>query len=191
MKTFIGMAICLLLVSQDANAENRLESWYTYWGVGWANFSYPTDVQRTVDDAKNLGLDNISVSLDLLGFYFPKGENTLLGVIVNGAGDRFEGGGEDLQINSYLVGISAIHFLNNKIGKGPFLRLDFGPTRMVLDTSFMGDFNSEWGVGTLVGGGVGFPVSSGTRLLLNVNYTLRRTEGETLKILGISLGGLF
>jgi hypothetical protein len=191
MKTISCMVILLLFVSQDVNAENKLESWYTYWGVGWANFSYPSDVQRTINDAKNLGLDNISISLDLLGFYFPKGENTLLGIIVNGAGDRFEGSGENMQVNSYLMAFSAIHFLNNKIGKGPFLRLDFGPTKMVLDTSFMGDFDSEWGVGTLIGGGVGFPVSSGTRLLLNANYTLRRTEGETVKILGVSLGGLF
>jgi hypothetical protein len=55
----------------------------------------------------------------------------------------------------------------------------------------LNNFNSEWGFGALVGGGVAIPVTSGTRITINANYTVRRVEGENLKILGITLGGLF
>ena len=193
MRSFILIFSIFVLFSpfQTQAAENKLESWYTYWGLGWANFSYPGGLNTTINQAKNQGLSNVSVALDMFGFYWPKGEHTILGFVVNGAGDRFEEGGVELQINSYLVSASMMHFFNNKIGKGPFARVDVGPARLNMDTNFAGNFNSEWGFGVLVGGGVGIPITSGTRMTINANYTIRRIEGENLKILGITLGGLF
>ena len=47
------------------------------------------------------------------------------------------------------------------------------------------------GLGFLVGVGYAHPITDGTRLALNVNYAIRRMEGESWKTLGISLGGLF
>jgi hypothetical protein len=112
-------------------------------------------------------------------------------MVLNGAADRFEEGGESFQVNTYLVSFSAMHFLTNRIGKGPFLRFDVGPAQHIIDTSFMDDYESKWGFGVLLGGGVGFPIASGTRLLVNVNYALRRAEGDDMKTLSINLGGLF
>jgi hypothetical protein len=109
----------------------------------------------------------------------------------NAGGDRFEEDDVHLQINSYLFGVSAMHFFTGKIGQGPFARFDVGPAKIGVDTSFGDSMSSEWGMGALVGGGVGWPITSGTRLLLNVNYTVRRVEGEDLKLLGVSVGGLF
>lgn len=190
--TFLVLSMCLILAPcQSRAAENKLESWYTYWGLGWANFSYPGQLNTVINQAKNQGLSNVSVALDMLGFYWPKGEQTIIGFVVNGAGDRFEEGGDELQFNSYLVSASMMHFFNNKIGKGPFVRVDLGPSRLNMDTNFAGTFNSEWGFGALVGGGVGIPITSGTRITINANYTIRRVEGENLKILGVTLGGLF
>ena len=51
--------------------------------------------------------------------------------------------------------------------------------------------SSEKGAGVLLGGGYGFAVTEGTRILLNVNYAMRRVEEENYGMLGISLGGLF
>jgi hypothetical protein len=81
--------------------------------------------------------------------------------------------------------------LTSNIGKGLFVRGDFGASRLVLSTKGYGDESSKWGVGGLLGAGFGVPISSGTRLLLNVNYSLRKVEGEAYKTLQISIGGLF
>ena len=191
LRRAIFAAVLSLGVIASPASANELESRYFYWGIGWASFSYPAEIQRVVDDVKGLGLDNISLTLDLLGFYWPRGDQMLLGFVLNASGDRFEEGSDYFQINSYLPSLSGMFFFNNKIGKGPFCRVDVGPTRLNLNSSLQSTVNSEWGVGVLLGGGVAFPVSSGSRLLANVNYTVRKTEGDSIKILGVSVGGLF
>jgi len=52
------------------------------------------------------------------------------------------------------------------------------------------------GLGYLVGGGFGFNITSGMRLLLNVNYAARNipndeTGTNEVKTVGLSVGALF
>lgn len=193
-RIWVCFFLSILVVGSRADGiENKIENWYSYWGFGWADFSYPRELNTSINGAKNAGLENVAVCLDLLGFYWPKGESTLMGAIFNGAADKFEEGSLNFQINSYQVSMSVLHFITREIGNGPFIRIDAGPSKIFLETNFTGenDYNSEWGYGFLAGAGVGFPVASGTRITIGINYTVRRIEGENYKIMMASLGGLF
>ena len=175
------------------NTKNRLESWYTYWGGGYTNITYPDEVDQQLNILADLpGVDHFSLGIDLLGLYWPQqDEQTLLGGVVNGFSDRYEFDGEWFEINSYTYSASIIHFIQNRIGDGVFVRSDIGFARHVIDASGISSEASDWGIGVLFGGGVGLPVARGTRILLNVNYALKRIVGETTGNLGISIGGLF
>ena len=76
-------------------------------------------------------------------------------------------------------------FLQNRIGQGPFVRVDVGPARAVVGNSDDFEATSDWGWGFLGGVGYGLLVTSGTRLLFQINYGLRRVEGDTI------LGGMW
>jgi hypothetical protein len=45
----LAISICIGITT-ISNAQNKLESWYTYWGVGYANISYP----KELDNVRNL-----------------------------------------------------------------------------------------------------------------------------------------
>lgn len=179
----------------------RTESWYTYWGIGYSSVSYPSDLQSVLDILdKQDGVTHVSLNLDLLGIYFNVTPKTIAGVVINAVGDRYELDGEDFQINQYLYSGSAMHYLGEHFGSGPFLRADVGLAKKVTTSSFsnytIANFTSSFtgtsdmGFGVLVGGGWSFDFG-GTRLLLNVNYTYRGVEDETYNTIGFSVGGLF
>lgn len=186
------LAVCITLLLSGA-ARAAEEPWYTYWGIGWASNTYPSEVEDVLDLAKDVGFDNVTISLDLLGFYWPlpARSNTLLGFIVNGVGDRYSKGGDWIQINSYLLGLSTMQFFGTEPGAGFFARADLGTAWFNVSNSEDDSENSDLGYGVLLGGGYGIPVTEGTRILLNVNYTLRHAEGDNVNSFGISVGGLF
>ena len=147
-----------------------------------------------LDDLPGVSVDHLALALDMFGFYWPRGDRTLVGGIVNGSVDTYAYSvfGEDVELDifNYLYGISAMHFLADKIGQGPFVRVDMGLARHVVEAEAFGEEDeeaSDWGTGILVGGGYGIPVTSGTRLLVNANFALRRVEGEQTSSLVLSL----
>ena len=201
-RTLPFMLASVMALSGPSGAhDNQLESWYTYWGLGYVSNNYPGELQdllEEIDDLPGGDVDHLALALDMLGFYWPRGDRTLIGGIVNGSVDTYEVSflAEDLEIDiyNYLYGISGMHFLANEIGRGPFLRADLGLARHVAEAEALGEEDeeaSDWGTGILLGGGYGIPVTSGTRLLVNANYSLRRVEGETTSSLVLSLNGLF
>ena len=169
----------------------RLESWYTNWGLGYAGIEYPAALDAVLDLVRSAGADNVSLTLDILGFYWPTNEQTIVGFTVHGFGDRYSAGGDDFQINAYTFSASLMHFVNARIGDGLFIRADLGPSRLTFDGDGVSSFESDWGFGGLIGGGYGFPVSRETRILIHVNFAVRRVEGENFNNLGIMLSGLF
>ena len=195
MRKISNVALFISLIFSTASvssAQNKLESWYTYWGVGWANVSYPNEFNDSHDLFKGLpGVRHISVSVDLFGFYWPSGEKTVLGVIVNSWGDFYTLGSDHVQINGYLLSFSLMHFLNHRIGQGFFVRGDFGTSQLDIRSSTYFGGTSDRGFGGLIGGGYGFPISKGTRILLNMNYSFRFIEGDNYGCLAITVGGLF
>jgi hypothetical protein len=181
---------------QGAPSDRRrvgLESWYTYWGLGWANPGYSGEVDQTLDVLRDVeGVSSITLDLDLLGFYVPLGgDKTIVGGIINAAAERFEVESESFQINQYLYAASVMHFVDQYVGRGFFVRGDVGLARVVVDSSFGIEATSESGFGFLLGGGYGFAVTPGTRMLLNANYARRSVEGESYSAFSLTLGGLF
>ena len=182
-------------VQSSFAVESKIETWYTYWDLGYPSISYPSELQDALDMLEDLGMDNARVNIGILGFYWPLANNrTILGGIIDGCGDRYEKMGVSLQINQYTYAFSCMHFLNDNIGKGFFLRGDIGFSKLVVQTSTGSDESSDssdWGTGFLFGGGYGFPITPGTRITLNANYSLKRVEEEQYGKFTISIGGLF
>lgn len=178
------------IVSKTTN--KNIESWYTYWGGGYSNTRYPDETEDALNELEEYyDATHISIVLDLLGIYFPKGNKTILGIIVNGWGDRYQIDDEYMQINGYLFSASIMHFLNGMIGSGPFIRGDIGFSRLGVQISEFGSESSDTGFGALLGGGIGVPITNGTRVLFNLNYSIRKIDDFSYGTLGISVGGLF
>jgi hypothetical protein len=195
--TLAGCLLCFFPVLAAAgnsigDAERPGESWYTYWGIGWSSNTYPHEVEKILDSAKRAGFDSVSASVDALGFYWPLPNNpkTLLGVVVNGAADYYWKGSDNVQISSYLLGLSSMHFFGPEPGRGFFIRADFGMAWYDMGSDISSE-NSNLGYGGLIGGGYGIPISAGTRILLNVNYAMRHVDGDNAGSFGISVGGLW
>jgi hypothetical protein len=157
------------------------------------NDKYPDGLQSVLDELADMPeITHVSIAVDLLGFYFSLSNNqTIVGGIINGAADRYSDDDHWIQLNSYLIGPSVIHTFGSEPGKGLFLRADAGLAWISASSSEGDEESSDKGVGLLVGGGYGFAVSEGTRLLLNLNYSMRSVEEEEYGMVGISLGGLF
>ncbi len=179
----------------EMDGKNKLESWYTHWGLGYANISYPSPLNRQLEVlAEQDGVSHASVSVDLFGFYWPLSEQTILGGTANAFGDAYAVDGETLSIGGATIAVSAMHFVMDRIGSGFFVRADAGPSSLRVERSDgfrTVSVDSNTGFGWLAGGGYGLPVSAGTRLLLHVNYASRQIDGETFSNWAISVSGLF
>ena len=187
---FIGL---MVIFAQSSFAlESKIESWYTYWELGYPSISYPSELQDGLDVLTNLGMDNTLINMGILGFYWPvASDRTIMGFIVDGCGDKYSGYGEWMQINQYTYSFSMMNFLHDNIGKGFFLRSDFGFSKLVVQSSVADNESSDWGVGLLFGGGYSIPITSGTRVLLNANYSMKFVENEQYGKFTFSIGGLF
>lgn len=185
--------LSLLAHSAGADERTQMETWYTYWGGGYAGMSYPGDLDDLLEFVESLpGVDRLTLGLDMLGFYFPVDERTVLGFVVNGAADRVEVSSDEwMQINSLTYAFSVMRYLQHRVGDGFFVRGDLGPAIHTIEGKRITPDSSEWGLGGLVGAGYGLPVGLGTQLLLNLNSAVRQVEGDATTTLGVSLGGLF
>lgn len=196
-----GGIFALVLVVLPLNAHAERESWYTYWGFGWSQISYSdfSNGSNLSDLRNDPGISSTSVSVDVLGFYFPVKDdsNLLVGFVANGVGERFEnasGKFGSVQVNLAQIGLSLMNFFGTEPGDGFFIRGDLGATRLSITfntIAFSGEDNSDHGLGASLGLGYGFPVTAGSRVLLNVLYNHSIIEEETFTNIQISVGGLF
>jgi len=190
LATTTTVLLALLLVG---TAEAAQESWYVYLGVGGSYSSYPPEVEKTLDLVAEASKENVQISLDLFGFYWPLPERprSLLGIVINGASESREKDGKSARVDSYLIGFSSMHFFGREPGAGFFIRADLGFTEYQVSSSEAVSYDSGAGYGGLVGGGYGIPVGEGARILLNVNYALRHAGGDNISTVGMSVGCLF
>ena len=176
----------------DNSSSGRTESWYTYWGLGYSSISYPPDIQSALNYIKSQpGVSNVTICLDLLGFYWHISQKLIGGIIINGVLDRYyDSYGYYFQINQYNYSVSFIKYIGKYFGSGFFIRSDIGIARYVYQSNIDGNYTSDIGFGLLVGGGYSFDLG-GTRLLLNCNYGFRSIEQNEAGSLSFSIGGLF
>lgn len=151
------------------------ESWYTLWGLGFSKANYSGNLGDAYEkDGDTAGVDRSStINLDLVGFYKPlSGHKTMIGFIINTAGDSMEDtAGNKQSMSTALFGFSAHHFFGKNIGDGWFLRGDVGLAFSSIDFDFNSvkyDDTSDVTIGTLLGGGYGFPLGYQTRLLVGL-----------------------
>lgn len=194
MKVMLCFIVLLLAVNYSAfSQDNENEKWYTYWALGYAKPHYTAGLEDLMNEIEDYpGVSRMAIDLDILGFYWPvNNHKTAVGFVINGAGDRVSKDDVWVQINQYLYAFSAMHFINGNIGKGFFLRGDAGFAKFLAQYSEGDSQGSDWGFGFNLGAGYGFPVSPGTRILLNANYGYKKVEGDSFGKFNISVGGLF
>lgn len=174
-------------------ASAVVESWYTYWGFGFANHTYEEPLDSAVEAVDSLpGVSRSQTAFDLLGFYWPlKDGKTSAGVILSGSADRLDDSWEYVQINQYLYAGSIMHFFGKEIGDGFFLRGDLGFAKAVVDTSYSNPVGSDTGSGILVGVGYGIPVSEGSRILITLTASSNNIEGHDYTSTALRIGGLW
>ncbi len=194
MKNKISIVVfSLAMWASPSMAE--VEPWYTYWGVGVSDNSYPSDLQNLFDAAESSpNIDRSEIAIDMFGFYWPVLDNrTIVGGVISGTADRLNvtGTSEYIQLNQYLYGVSVMKFLGNEPGDGFFVRGDIGVAKIVLDSSFTSAVSSDSGTGFLLGIGYGVAISEKSRLILGANFTSKKIEGETFTATTFSIGGLW
>ena len=168
------MTVGFITNSNAQSEKNKFQSWYTLWAVGWVNAAYPPAIDEQIDIIKRQpGYSHQLVAFDVLGFYKPAiDDQTAFGGIVNGVYDRHSVDNQDISIGDFQLSASALRFVQDRIGKGFFLRLDLGITHAFTDGSER-DRSTDWGLGALVGAGFGLPISSRIRILLTGAYSSR------------------
>ena len=176
-------------ITKEPIPTTSIESWYLYFALGYGKPFYASGLQETVDQIGSSS-KAISLSMDLLGVYWPLGnDRTLLGGTINVVADRFQVSHTTVMIQQHLYSLSVMHFLRSKIGDGVFIRGDVGFA--VLDFDFGGTEELSWrksGYGCLLGCGYSFAVSNETRITANLNYGLRIIEGDAHGALSINVG---
>jgi len=137
----------------------------------------------------NPNIHHDKLGMDILGVYFPVTAKTSIGGAISGDVDAQNGSGLTYQLATYLAGVSAMHFMGKEIGDGLFFRADIGRAQgnwvriyeEPLNGVYMDSTVTSSGIGYLLGIGYGVPLSQGTRILLSLNVTNKRLDGETFK----------
>src|SRR5262245_59286573 len=92
MKNLVcAVVVAGLLISTSAFA--KAESWYWGFGLGWGSPGYPSQLQSTLDSLKAQGASHTPIALDL-GFHWPVGRTTTVGISINGVSDSYSLVGE-------------------------------------------------------------------------------------------------
>jgi opacity protein-like surface antigen len=189
--TYLVGALSALCVG-SANAD--VENWYSYWSLGIADHQYEEPLDSTIKSIDAVpGVSRSEVAVDMLGFYWPVGDqsSTIVGFVINGSADRLDDSYDYIQINHYLYGASVMHFFGQEPGDGFFVRGDFGIAKASVTDSFGYSSTSDSGTGYLIGIGYGIPMSSDSRLLLSVTSSTRSIEDEDYSAIAFTVGGLW
>ncbi len=180
----------------DSDLPSKNERFYLQFGLGVSSFEYSTEAQAVVDELNSIsGISKVGINLDLFGFYFPvNNHKTLIGGMISAAAERWSGNGGSLQINQYLFGSSVQHFFGRNIGDGFFIRGDLGVSYFDVDldtTTLKATERSSAGLGLLLGGGYAIPISTETRLMLNLNLAYRSAGDDDSSTVNLNVGFLF
>ena len=193
MKKKIILTVLMYLFSFNAQAD--VEDWYTYWGVGFAINSYPSEVQTNFDDLE--GGSRLSLGVDSFGFYWPLTNNDILGFVVSGSSDGVKGTviatnqNVEYKLSQFLYALSGMRFFGKEIGTGFFVRGDIGFTLTAEERTNFGIEEERSGYGALGGVGYAIAVSNESRVLLGVTAGRNRLDGKSYDSIRLMVGGLW
>jgi hypothetical protein len=174
---------------------SKNESSYTLFGLGTGRIAYSGEG----DDPRSKAQSNSTISLDIIGFYWPKFNHKFIsGVLLNVLYDQLTLTNQVLKSWQVTTSLSFYYFFGKNIGSGFFLRSDFGFASIPFYIESSDESYSRinlWGGNWLFGLGYGFAFWEQTRILLGVNYAKAFASlsnmDKTNDIMTISLGGLF
>ena len=185
--------ILIVLAGRVESEENEIENWYMYWALGTSRTTSHGAWSDEMDImAAYPGYPRTRLSTDIFGFYKTINPNLMVGYVFNSAVDYI---GDPVSTHSMDISLfthaASVQYFREEIGNGLFCRGDLGmaSANLLIDDNDQG--TSESGLGILVGVGYAHPITSGTRIALDLNYATRNIEGDSWNTLGISLGGLF
>ncbi len=188
--TALFATVGLALMAPSAHAE--LEDWYFNWNIGMARNHYASPLEETMNAIADLpGVERTQLAMDMFGFYIPVDDQSIIGFVINSSGDQLADSVYSMQLNTYIYGASYMNFFQAEIGEGVFVRADAGMARGVIIDSENNSSTSDWGFGVLGGVGYGIPISSETRILLGMDYALKKIEGDNYTTLSFTIGGLW
>lgn len=160
---------------ENSNSEN----WYMRIGMGYSFFDYPFELSSTVEII-NASNDNFHLPLNFnIGIYRQiDEERSLAGIKVDGEIDKYESAKGNLQISTYLLGLSYLYYLSNKIGNGLYMITNAGLAYLDIQSNVMRKVLGEYTLGFSGGFGYSLPISinkASVQLELyysNKNFTL-------------------
>lgn len=172
--------------------RSTIESWYLFFSFGAGHSAYPPPLRYALYAAASGGRRDQYVAD--AGAYLPlRDRRTIVGLAVSvvtdlyNKGDMFFIDSAEVQINHVFAGPSAMRFLFDDIGRGPFVRADAGLARFRMRTERSPDI-TRTGIGFLLGTGYSLPLTDGERLVLSVTYAGRHVGGEDYGTFGVTLG---
>jgi len=202
IKSIIILLTFMLISALPTFTFAKIKSCYTYLGCGAPiRMNYPVEFENSLDIENYRGKDS-RVYVDLLGYYQPLSNKIIVGGILNTIEDKYECPDGDKTIQQNSLSASAMYFYGLEIGYGFFLRSDIGiasvreghysiPEWFSTEREFTEKKKSNIGIAFLLGGGYSFPITTNTRILLNLNYAVKYIERESYKTLNLSIGGLY
>ncbi len=167
----------------DGQAPSRNESWYTQWGLGFANSTYSPELSSTLNSWSRTQL-----ALEMLGFYWPMANlHTIQGFTITGVSDNYKSpsGLTEYVLNQYLYSYSVQHYFGANVGDQWFLRGDVGIAK-VLETITGSGLTysgvSDSGFGFNLGGGYGWAVTYETRFMVTGLLGHKKIKGTSSDI---------
>ena len=175
------------------------ESWYVQLGAGMTGNSYQgqfKDTINAVDDLNGKTSRPIGFGIDF-GFYWPlANQKTILGVRVEGSGDRYSNNSTgttiDVSIIQRLLSFSSQHFFGANVGNGWFVRGDVGTASALMTyDDLIVTSKTKSGYGLSVGGGYAIPIGDDTRMLFFMNLSSRHFGSDRFTISTLGVDFLF
>ena len=191
MKRSLCLLAILVIALSATTATAGQRSVYFNLGLAWADAQYEDETEAFLDMIEDLpGVDRMSVGVDLT-LYFAVSPSTLIGATINGIGDRFDDGDDDIQVNQYIYGGSVRHYMSGMIGRGLYVRGDIGMAKIRIDMSSGDDMTSDAGFGFLLGAGYSFPAFGDHSFSVNADYTSKSVEDENYGGFTVGMGFMF
>lgn len=191
MNRIFLIVVVTFLFSTNSLAET--ESWYVNASIGLSNTQYPgTDEQVLISAENNSGVSRVSPAVDV-GIYWPFFDDSiLLGAVINASVDSIQSNAWNEVVAHDLdySGISVIKFLGDSIGKGFFMRGDYGSAASTYRFS-NNNYEIDNGSGSAVLIGVGFsmPFSDDrTRLIFSFNSISSAIEDRDFSSNQLTIG---
>jgi hypothetical protein len=201
---------------------SKNESWYIFSSLGIAPIEYAPSINESIQSfTGENNMNNLGLSLDALGIYWPlKNNKSIFGGVLGLVYEDYKTQGvfsetptttinqwANLKFWQYSLTASFMHFFGQNVGDGIFLRGDLGISSFsgTLNVSYTAnnsdlqgenqDFSYEWGPSFLLGGGYSWPLSLSTRFMGTLSYSVKSSyyNGEITanRMLIASLGLLF